>query len=239
MRLRLDQPKQVRKGQGAQGTRMLDVCTLLGGPRFENAMNAADTAWRRPPRPPRPRSLASSILPALTIFLTAILQISASNSLHEHENRNSDLHCNKTLVSGEHLAVLPTHKDPPLPQRHTRQLSAARPNTSRTLLDSPPRYTPDHSSRNIFHDIACLLAATRSRATHRRSNFSSTLLQRHHTRSQLHRPTRSANDSTKSKILSTPTIRCSYSSLPSSPSNDTPGGPRRPSRACRVCPGVR
>ena len=62
-------------------------------------MNAADTAWRRPPRPPRPRFLASSILPALTIFLTAILQISASNSLHEHENRNSDLYCNKTLVS--------------------------------------------------------------------------------------------------------------------------------------------
>ena len=54
-------------------------------------MNAADTAWRRPPRPPRPRFLAPSILPALTIFLTAILQISASNSLHEHENRNSDL----------------------------------------------------------------------------------------------------------------------------------------------------
>ena len=70
-----------------------------GGPRFENAMNAADTAWRRPPRPPRPRFLAPSILPALTIFLTAILQISASNSLHEHENRNSDLYCNKTLVS--------------------------------------------------------------------------------------------------------------------------------------------
>ena len=73
--------------------------TLLGGPRFENAMNAADTAWRRPPRPPRPRFLASSILPALTIFLTAILQISASNLLHEHENRNSNLYCNKTLVS--------------------------------------------------------------------------------------------------------------------------------------------
>ena len=73
--------------------------SLLGGPRFENAMNAADTAWRRPPRPPRPRFLASSILPALTIFLTAILQISAPNSLHEHENRNSDLYCNKTLVS--------------------------------------------------------------------------------------------------------------------------------------------
>ena len=72
---------------------------LLGGPRFENAMNAADTAWRRPPRPPRPRFLASSILPALTIFLTAILQISASNLLHEHENRNSNLYCNKTLVS--------------------------------------------------------------------------------------------------------------------------------------------
>ena len=62
---------------------------LLGGPRFENAMNAADTAWRRPPRPPRPRFRASSILPALTIFLTAILQISASNLLHEHENRNA------------------------------------------------------------------------------------------------------------------------------------------------------
>ena len=62
-------------------------------------MNAADTAWRRPPRPPRPRFLASSILPALTIFLTAILQISASNLLHEHENRNSNLYCNKTLVS--------------------------------------------------------------------------------------------------------------------------------------------
>ena len=30
--------------------------------RNENAMNAADTAWRRPPRPPRPRFLASSIL---------------------------------------------------------------------------------------------------------------------------------------------------------------------------------
>ena len=73
--------------------------TLLGGPRFENAMNAADTAWRRPPRPPRPRFRASSILPALTIFLIAILQISASNSPHEHENRNSDLYCNKTLVS--------------------------------------------------------------------------------------------------------------------------------------------
>ena len=68
-------------------------------PRFENAMNAADTAWRRPPRPPRPRFLAPSILPALTIFLTAILQISASNLLHEHENRNSNLYCNKTLVS--------------------------------------------------------------------------------------------------------------------------------------------
>ena len=64
-----------------------------------NGMNAADTAWRRPPRPPRPRFLASSILPALTIFLTAILQISASNLLHEHENRNSNLYCNKTLVS--------------------------------------------------------------------------------------------------------------------------------------------
>ena len=72
---------------------------LLGGPRFENAMNAADTAWRRPPRPPRPRFRATSILPALTIFLIANLQISAFNSLHEHENRNSDLYCNKTLVS--------------------------------------------------------------------------------------------------------------------------------------------
>ena len=43
---------------------------LVGGARFENAMNAADTAWRRPPRPPRPRARASSILPALTIFLS-------------------------------------------------------------------------------------------------------------------------------------------------------------------------
>ena len=41
-------------------------------------MNAADTAWRRPPRPPRPRFLASSILPALTIFLTAILRCTSS-----------------------------------------------------------------------------------------------------------------------------------------------------------------
>ena len=50
----------------------LRLVLFLGGPRFENAMNAADTAWRRPPRPPRPRFLAPSILPALTIFLTAM-----------------------------------------------------------------------------------------------------------------------------------------------------------------------
>ena len=103
-------------------------------------MNAADTAWRRPPRPPRPRFLASSILPALTIFLAAILQISASNLLHEHENRNSNLYCNKTLVSTSQCSLRTTtslcHND----THASSQLRALTPpeHFSTPLLDTLP-----------------------------------------------------------------------------------------------------
>ena len=106
---------------------------LFRGTRFQNAMSAADTAWRRPLRPPRPRIRAASFfLTCYTIFL-ATLQLTASSMTYKQLDHHSS---NKAMVS--------THPCPSKPELYLR------PNNTNASILLCARTLPEHFPTSLL-----------------------------------------------------------------------------------------
>ena len=96
-------------------------------------MSAADTAWRRPLRPPRPRIRAASFfLTCYTIFL-ATLQLTASSMTYKQLDHHSS---NKAMVS--------THPCPSKPELYLR------PNNTNASILLCARTLPEHFPTSLL-----------------------------------------------------------------------------------------